>query len=255
MTKDSLKGLDRFALRRVERLWAHAKREVAGYSLGQLKALISLARMQRRGVDAFLYSAEARIAPMKRRPVNARPGTDWVWRPDLWSAQSRAANLASLAQRTELVTGVTLFHDCPEALISSRQIVGTSIEEGAAYALSLEVFHFEGSFLSLAFDLPPEAVQGLRTRHLIGLEVGLECERPLEAFARLNVKHGPNVEQIVRELPRQGEVRAVEFDMFYTELNEKRVEQAWVDLIFQRPHHNQIVLRDVTMTRRPRAEV
>jgi hypothetical protein len=30
-------------------------------------------------------------------------------------------------------------------------------------------------------------------------------EKPLEIFARLNIKHGPNIEQIVRELPMMGE--------------------------------------------------
>jgi hypothetical protein len=38
-------------------------------------------------------------------------------------------------------------------------------------------------------------------------------------------------------------------------MNEKRLERAWIDLIFESPEMNQIVLRDVTLARRPRAEV
>ena len=72
---------------------------------------------------------------------------------------------------------------------------------------------------------------------------------------RLNIKHGPNVEQIVRELPLNEEEVMVEFDLAYTKVNEKRIEKLWLDLIFEGPEMNQIILRDVTVSRRPRAEL
>ena len=75
----------------------------------------------------------------------------------------------------------------------------------------------------------------------------------LEIFARLNIKHGPNTEQIVRELPLHEEDIVVEFDLAYSNLNEKRVEKVWVDLIFEGPEMNQVILRDLTFSRRPRA--
>jgi hypothetical protein len=87
------------------------------------------------------------------------------------------------------------------------------------------------------------------------LDVIVEMEKPLEIFARLNIKHGPNVEQIVRELPLNEEEVMVEFDLAYSKMNEKRVERLWVDLIFEGPEMNQIILRDVTLSRRPRAEL
>ena len=83
----------------------------------------------------------------------------------------------------------------------------------------------------------------------------VEMEKPLEIFARLNIKHGPNVEQIVRELPLNEEEVMVEFDLAYSKMNEKRVERLWVDLIFEGPEMNQVILRDVTFSRRPRAEL
>jgi hypothetical protein len=58
----------------------------------------------------------------------------------------------------------------------------------------------------------------------------------------------------VRELPLQAEDIRVEFDLAYSNLNEKRVEKMWIDLIFEGPEMNQVVLRDVTFSRRPRAE-
>jgi len=119
----------------------------------------------------------------------------------------------------------------------------------------MDVFRFDGSFLSLVLELPPEVVEGLKLNHLIRLDAIVEMEKPLEIFARLNIKHGPNVEQVVRELPlNEGEVK-VEFDLAYTKMNEKRVERIWVDLIFEGPEMNQVTLRDVTFSRRPRAEL
>ncbi len=67
--------------------------------------------------------------------------------------------------------------------------------------------------------------------------------------------HGPNVEQIVREMPLNAQEVMVEFDLGYSKMNEKRVEKLWIDLIFEGPEMNQIILRDVTLTRRPRAEL
>ncbi|MFN6978330.1 MAG: DUF6478 family protein, partial [Gemmobacter sp.] len=66
---------------------------------------------------------------------------------------------------------------------------------------------------------------------------------------------GPNVEQVVQELPRDQQEAAVEFDLAYTRINEKRLEKAWIDLIFEGPEMNQIILRDITLVRRPRAEL
>ena len=75
---------------------------------------------------------------------------------------------------------------------------------------------------------------------------------PIEIFARLNIRHGPNVEQLVREFPYGEEVVELDFDLAYSNLNEKRVESAWIDLIFEAPNMNLLRLRDVTLSRRPR---
>ena len=116
------------------------------------------------------------------------------------------------------------------------------------------MFAFDGSFLSLVLDMPHAAVDGLRKTHLIRMSTIVEMERPLEIFARLNIKHGPNTEQIVRELPLHDDEIMVEFDLAYSNLNEKRIERAWVDLIFENPQMSQVILRDLTFSRRMRAE-
>jgi hypothetical protein len=182
-------------------------------------------------------------------------GTDWAWRPALWRGQIAVPGLSSVPNRAVLVEGATVFHDCRRSELTVRQIRNGRAEDLAPFGVRMDVFRFDGSYLALAIDLPETAVQGLKLRHLIRLSAIVEMEKPLEIFARLNIKHGPNLEQIVRELPLAEEEVMVEFDLAYTKMNEKRVEKLWIDLIFEGPEMNQIILRDVTLTRRPRAEL
>lgn len=150
---------------------------------------------------------------------------------------------------------LTLFHDCAASELTLRQLRNRRESDLAPYALRMDVFGFDGSFLSLVVNLPDEALQGLKKSHLIRLDPMVQIEKPLEIFARLNIKHGPNTEQLVRELPLHEADRMVEFDLAYTNINEKRIERAWIDLIFERPQMNEVTLRDLTLSRRPRAEL
>ena len=139
--------------------------------------------------------------------------------------------------------------------LSIRQLRNNRAEDIAPYGIRLDVFRFDGSFLSLVLDLPNDGLEGLSRRHIIRLNIRVETERPLEIFGRLNVRHGPNVEQLVREFDGSVGEYSIEFDLAATQMNEARVERAWLDLIFEGPSMNEIVLSDVTLARRPRAEV
>ena len=254
----SLDGfLDRFVLRRALRRWRRAAAGVESQDIESLRGLRSVARQHRRQIDRILHVAEGRLAlpVIGPNPIRRPPGSDWAWRPPMWRGPVPVPGSAAIDSRTQICDGTTLFHDCRVSEITTRQIRNSREADLAPFGLRMDVFHFDGSFLSIVLDLPPEAVNGLRTRHLLRLDTIVEMEKPLEIFARLNIKHGPNVEQIVRELPLHEPEVMVEFDLFYTRLNEKRVERAWVDLIFEGPQLNQIVLRDVTLSRRPRAEL
>ena len=249
--------LDRFVLRRALRRWRKAAAAVEAQDIETLRSLRAVARQHRRQIDRILHVAEGRLAlpVIGPNPIRRPPGSDWAWRPPLWRGPVPVPGFAAIDSRTALCDGATLFHDCRISEITTRQIRNSREQDLAPFGLRMDVFHFDGSFLSIVLDLPPEAVQGLRTRHLLRLETIVEMEKPLEIFARLNIKHGPNVEQVVRELPLNDPEVMVEFDLFYTRMNEKRVERAWIDLIFEGPQLNQIVLRDVTFSRRPRAEL
>ncbi len=249
--------LDRIVWRRALRRWRRAADSATALDLESLRSLRGVARQHRRQIDRALHVAEGRLAlpVIGPNPIRRQSGTDWAWRPELWRGPVPVQGFAAIESRSQLCNGATLFHDCRISEITTRQIRNTREEDLAPFGLRMDVFHFDGSFLSLVLDLPEEAVQGLRTKHLVRLDTIVEMEKPLEIFARLNVKHGPNVEQVVRELPLNAPDTMVEFDLFYTRLNEKRIERAWIDLIFEGPELNQIVLRDVTVSRRPRAEL
>ena len=181
--------------------------------------------------------------------------TDWSWRPDAWRAPLGQPGMSSVPSRSQLGKEVTLYHDCSHSELTLRQLRNTREADLAPFGVRLDVFRFDGSYLSLAIEIPKDASDGLRKKHLIRLETIVEMEKPLEIFARLNIQNGPNTEQIVREVPVRASEIVVEFDLAYTKLNERRVEKMWLDLIFEGPEMNQVVLRDLTMTRRPRAEL
>ncbi len=243
--------------RRVLRRWDEAGEAAAAVDLSTLRRWRGRARALRRNLDRVIHEAEHRLAlPVIGSNVVRKPmGTDWWWRPVLWKGPLPQPGMASVPGKALICEGATIFHDCRRTELTVRQIRNTREEDIAPFGFRMDVFRFDGSFLSLVLDLPDEAARGLKLRHLIRLDLIVEMEKPLEIFARLNIKHGPNVEQIVRELPLNAEEVMVEFDLAYSKMNEKRVEKLWVDLIFEGPEMNQIILRDVTLSRRPRAEL
>ena len=205
----------------------------------------------------MLHVAEGRLAlPLANHAAIRRPmHSDWAWRPELWSGPVKGAGAASVESKTPVGGEAKIFHDCVLSELSVRQVRNTRAEDVAPYGVRMDVFQFDGSFLSLVVDLPEAGVDGLSRRHLVRLDIRVETEKPLEIFGRLNVRHGPNVQQLVRAFSGSTGEFSVEFDLSATRMNEARVERAWLDLIFEGPEMNEIVLRDVTLSRRPRAEI
>ncbi len=237
--------------------WGQIVREAGSVPLDTLRRRRARARSLRQKLNEVLHVAESRLA-LPRIGSNAfvKPtGTDWSWRPQIWRGPLPVQGLAGVESRQMIGDEATVFHDCTISELTVRQLRNTREADLAPYGLRMDVFRFDGSFLSIVIDLPAAACEGLLRRHLIRLDTIVELEKPLEIFARLNVKHGPNTEQIVRELPLGSDELAVEFDLAYTKLNEKRAERMWLDLIFEGPEMNQVTLRDLTFCRFPRAEL
>lgn len=249
--------IDRLMQRRSLAFWSKAARNAPQMDDATLRGLQSEARVLSNDLDRILHIAAARFAA----PVGAgdgidRPlGCDWTWRPELWCGPVSPAGFAGPISRTEIGTEVTLFHDCPKREFSLRQFRNIEADCSAPYALALDVFAFEGSLLSLALAMPASMLDGLRRNHLIRLTLDAQAERPLGVRCRLNIRHGPNTAQVIRDVQIGSEVQSVDFDLSAEKLNEKRLENAWIDLIFDKPGMNRVVLRDLTVVRHPRAEI
>jgi hypothetical protein len=248
---------DRMLFRRALKRLRHIAQRAERTDLAVLRRLRVVLRQMRREIDRFLHVADGRLtlpaigSNAIRKPLHA----DWVWRPEIWRGPISPSGLVSAPNKSPFGAQAVLFHDCEQSELTLRQIRNAREIDLAPFGFRMDVFRFDGSFLSIVIELPQKAVQGLTLRHLIRLETIVELEKPLEIFARLNIKHGPNTEQVVRELPLADDEVMVEFDLAYTKMNQRRVERAWVDLIFEGAEMNQIVLRDLTFSRRPRAEI
>lgn len=243
--------------RRMVQRWETSARLAATTKLSVLREQSNRARVLRAPLDRLIRTADERLALSAAgaaripQPHNA----DWAWRPAFWQTPLDVPGMTALASKSKLGDEITLFHDCEHSEMTLRQVRNTGPEELAAFGLRLDVLRFDGSFLSLVLDLPPPAIASLKRSHILQVNSVLELEKPLEIFVRLNVRHGPNTEQIVREIPMQGDSKSVEFDLAYSGINERRIEKAWIDIIFEGPEMNQVILRDLTMNRRPRAKL
>ena len=243
--------------RRAESRWARLAEAAPDFDSVELRALRSEARAMRRHADRVIQVAEARLAvPPLGAALPPMPlGTDWSWRPDVFRGPLVEPGAVASGARTALGEVAALYHDCPLGEVVVRQVRNQAPEDRAPYGLALDVFGFRGSFLSLALNLPPAAIEGLRSRHLVRAELVLDCDRPVKAFARLNIKHGPNLAQPVSALPEAGRDKLAEFDLAYADLNDRRIERAWLDLIVDDPAMTRIAIRDLVVSRRPRAEL
>jgi len=244
---------ERLGTRRDAEAWAADAAAVHEADPGTLKALRSRARRTRDAIDMFVRAADERLAAPPGAGIDAPLQSDWAWRPEPWRRPALPAGQAAVGSPAAIAADTTLFHDCRQSELCVRQIRNTRPDDRNAFGFRIDVFRFDGSYLSLVVDLPEAALRGLSRSHVLRAQALFELERPIEIFARLNVRHGPNTEQIVREFDLGLDQPAAEFDLGYSSLNEKRVEKAWVDLIFEGPAFNQIVLRDLTFSRRPRA--
>jgi hypothetical protein len=247
--------LDTLVFQRMLDRWRRAADDASSAPLPALRRQRNRARQLRAQLDRLLHVADGRLAlPAIGSFSFPRPhGTDWSWRPELWRGPMPVPGYSSVPSKTKLGSEVELFHDCDFSELSLRQLRNQREEDLAPFGLRMDVFKFDGSFLSLAIGLPPEAAVGMTRDHLLRVDTIIETEKPIEIFARLNVRHGPNTEQLVRELPLNEQDVMVEFDLAYSRLNEKRIEHIWLDLIFEAPDMNQVVLRDLTFARHPRA--
>ncbi len=248
--------------RRIQRFWAGLASQAATTPVDALREQRHQARQLRRHLDRVIQIAEDRLAlpAIGSNAVHRPLGADWVWRPDPWRFAVAVPGQSSVPGQTTIGPAVQLFHDCRQSELTLRQVRNSRQSDLAPFGLRFDVFQFDGTFLSLVIELPELVCADLKGRHVIRLDCTLDIEKPLEIYARLNLRQGPNVEQMVRSLPippqaAQSYDTSVEFDLTYAKLDGRRIDRVWLDLILEGPELNQIVLRDITLSRRLGADL
>ncbi len=221
----------------------------------ELTTLNATAVKLRRSLEKLNCAAQLALTPNPDAGIQRPDQCDWAWRPEPWKQVKLPHGQVEVPSPYYLSDSVALFHDCAKSEITLRQMRNARGESPAGFATSIDVLRFDGSFLSLVTTLPKEAASGLTRSHFVSLRCQISTENPIEIFARLNVQHGPNTEQMVRQLDISEELGVAEFDLAYSNINEKRVEKVWIDLIFDNPAMNQVTLWDLTLTRAPRADL
>lgn len=228
---------------------------------GRVRQLRDEALALRHHLNRFLLASELAEtgAGTSVAALNLPPSTDWRWRPMVFCGTMQDGCIASPDNGQRLGDEVALWHDCPYRSLILRQQVNKRATDLAPYGLRLEVMGFGGSYLSLSMDLPDEARVGLDGHHVLRLALGVQAERPITVYGRLNVAQGPNSEVILRQLgdPVSGRAseRVVEFDLGYAELSDRPVDKLWLDLIFEAPYMNAISLSDMVLSRHARANM
>ena len=248
--------LGRMGLSQSLRRWTRALQTPGDLTDRDLDQLSGQLRSLRDQVDQLAADAKSELLGRSIGPdgIDRPDQCDWADRPTPWRRAIRPRGYVNLASPTELGEGVKLFHDAALSDLSLRQEPVPADVPGAVFGLVLEVYRFDGSFVSIVQDLPDAAIQGLTLNHFISVHLRIDREQPIEVYARLNVQHGPNVEQIVRQFSFEDGKGLAEFDLAYTKINEKRLEKAWLDLILEGPEMNRIAIWDMALLRAPRAD-
>ncbi len=241
------------ALKQWERLTERAQTT----DLASLKNLRTAARATAQRVGDVNHIVDARLTRplIGSEAMKLPPSTDWSHRPDLWSGPLCPSGVAPARNNATLGNEVTLYHDCKMQTLSLKQIRNTRPSDVAPFGLQMEVYTFDGSFLSLVLKAPDGMVKGLTKNHILRLSLRIESERPLEIAARMNLKHGPNTEQISKEIDQSQGDSLAEFDLAYVPFNEKHSEHIWFDLFFDSPAMNKVTLRDLTLSRHARSKL
>ncbi len=247
--------IDEWRMKRSLKWWDHQSHVAKTMDLGDLYDLRAKARQFRNRVNTINHIAGSRLTlpVIGSKAIKKPQGTEWAHRPEVWAGPVNPTGMSSVASKSRIGHELTIFHDCNTNEMTMRQVRNNRAKDLAPFGIQLDVFNFEGSFLSLAIEMPREAVEGLKKEHIVRLSMIIDSERPQEMFARLNLRHGPNTEQIVRELDLSTRELYVEFDLFYTNFKEARAQSLWFDIIFESPSMNQITIRDISVIRRRRA--
>jgi hypothetical protein len=178
----------------------------------------------------------------------------WSWRPELWTMRCPSRSGPVMQSGARLTSNTKVFFDGGDRAVIFKQLRNDISQGFAPYGVALELFQFDGSFLSLAIDLPDSLCGTFAKDKLIDLSGAIFAERATGFTVRLNIKHGPNTEQLIQAHDINWSNIGVEFDIEHLKINVNRVEKIWFDLVFETPNFNRISHTDLVFSKRPRGE-
>lgn len=232
--------------------WANKLKSVETAGPEKLLKIRRRAKAVARVSGKVAQQAEQRLKPAtgaRSAPILSGRMT-WAFRPDIFRQPVRPNGISPVPSGTRISDQVTLHHDGATDCATVRQV-----QTGHGPALSLDIFDFSGTFFSAAIDLPEAAWAGLSKSELIRLNVETRAHPFAKIYSRINIRHGPNTEQIIREVDLAIHKNTVEFDLHYSGMEPDKVNGMWLDFICESPRMCQIVIDDLVLSRHPRANV
>ncbi|WP_208349956.1 DUF6478 family protein [Pseudaestuariivita rosea] len=237
--------------------WARIAANAADADLASLRYHRARARELRAQINEVLHIADGRLAAstMTTVPALAAQNSDWIWRPELWRGPIPGVDQVGVVSGTNLGDHLHLYHDCKAPEIITRQLRNHDGQGHAPFGLRLDIFQMTGDYLSLVVQLPKVLADQFNKDNIIRLDLSGKYERTLPVLLRLNIRHGPNTEQVSQYYDASSATVSAEFDVSHLKINHHRVEAMWVDIIFTDPSLNEITIYDLVFTRHPRAEL
>jgi hypothetical protein len=185
-----------------------------------------------------------------------RPARIWRWRPAAWQHRLGDLALGPLPSGTRLAPDLRLFFESGAGVecfqIAADHRSGPGPGGAPAWALALDPGDFDGGYLSLVVEWPAAGLAGLGRSDVIEVAAIFDPAPPAGTFLRLNIRHGPNLTQVTEAVTANG---AVGFDLAYQAINDRQITETWLDLIVEAPPPRRLILRDLTVTRSPRAAI
>ncbi len=135
---------------------------------------------------------------------------------------------------TSIGRGITLFHDAGDAVFQVAR---------SGDALRSTVEAFDGTYLSVAIDMPDDLSRQISAGRTLVLTLDADLSRRLTTFCRLNVASRNGTEEIHETVVFHVGPRVVPFDL--DRLQNSEVHKAWFDLIFAAPENVDIKLLSV----------
>ena len=222
-------------------------RDLTGMKAADLRALAAQLRQEIRETSAALAQVETQIALGECGRVRGRARyLQQRFHPPI---------LRNPKSGRDLGDDLQIFHDCDISDLVVRQRRSSGGTDEAPFPLEIDVYHFEGNFLSIVQNLPGDLVNGISDQDLLEISFSISSESDCEIFLRLNVQHGPNESTLTRSCRTASHRQTQSFDLSEAELSHRSVDRIWIDLIFSEPAMNRITIGDFVVRRRPRAQV